>query len=480
MSDEQLNQVYSLLDTLKDQIESSSRITEKDGTLKAIENVRTDIKTKLVNKTDKKEDIANLIDCLTAITDNISNFTSDDPIKITQGVLSIIGSVGGVVGGPYGPIIAAGCGLISSILSLFGGGGTSLADQLQAIIEQALEDFKDEQLQDDVNAAIINMRTITSELMGIARYNGGILKDKETGFLTEAQFQLVGNEILAELQTQLDKYKCDNDDDSKCRRVATYTYYYSNICLLKYVLLTIHCGLLRRNEMEGIFSGVSNYLYEELPAQGKKNLFFMSRLPDPNGDNYWRVYRYLHCGLAVTQRLVLTKYRNLIGLEPMPGKLCTIKNTRYEHYIYRSGGEYDEKRRLVLRWCPGNADYDSTWRIVDAPDGYKYLYSVWWGEYMYCVHDTYHNDYDRRYVCCWSSHGVSETQEASWTISSDLSKCTIINRRYGEPLYCSSIAFTDDRKYVFTWTDKNIENDAYFNIEECPYDTTLDLNKPRE
>ena len=44
-----------------------------------------------------------------------------------------------MVAGPYGPLVAAGCGLISSILSLFGGGGPSLTDQIDAIIRAALE-----------------------------------------------------------------------------------------------------------------------------------------------------------------------------------------------------------------------------------------------------------------------------------------------------------------------------------------------------
>ena len=56
-----------------------------------------------------------------------------------SGAVNIVGSIGSVVAGPFGPLVAAGCGLISSILSLFGGGGPSLTDQIDKIIRDAIE-----------------------------------------------------------------------------------------------------------------------------------------------------------------------------------------------------------------------------------------------------------------------------------------------------------------------------------------------------
>lgn len=70
-----------------------------------------------------------------SVVDNMDKFTSGDALEIASGAIAIIGTVGGIVGGPVGPLIAGVCGLISSILPLFGGKkGPSLGEVVDNVI----------------------------------------------------------------------------------------------------------------------------------------------------------------------------------------------------------------------------------------------------------------------------------------------------------------------------------------------------------
>ena len=52
--------------------------------------------------------------------------------------------------------------------------------------------------------------------------------------------------------------------------------------------MNLQCSLLRANDMEGVFAGVSNYLYKELPNEDRKVLKFVSTLP--HSKDWWMVY----------------------------------------------------------------------------------------------------------------------------------------------------------------------------------------------
>lgn len=113
---------------------------------------------------------------------------------------------------------------------------------------------------------------MTAQLIGIAQYNGGLVSDNETSFLTDTTFANVANDVFGVLEGQLSRHKTDTDD-KKCSRLANYTFHYSNICLMKTILLNIHCGLLRRNELNSIFAGVSKFLTEQMPHDDRKVSF---------------------------------------------------------------------------------------------------------------------------------------------------------------------------------------------------------------
>ena len=124
------------------------------------------------------EQKANMIKAVTKVVENWSKITSGDPIQTIEGVVEIIGSVGAVLGGPYGPLIAAGCGLVSSVLSLCTGSGnkkTSLYDQMKSYIDKAFVDFKDVDIRDKVNTATGEIKGAISFLLGIAQSNGCLL-----------------------------------------------------------------------------------------------------------------------------------------------------------------------------------------------------------------------------------------------------------------------------------------------------------------
>ena len=126
------------------------------------------------------------------------------------------------------------------------------------------------------------------------------------------------------------------------------------ISVQRTVIMNLQCVLLRANDMEGVFAGVSNYLYNALPNEDRKVLGFVSMLPDSK--DWWMVYRCLHTTLTASQRGILSAYINLIGCPPMEGKLCCLYNNKYNEYMYLTRDLFaSEDRRPAYTWkYPGN------------------------------------------------------------------------------------------------------------------------------
>ena len=287
-------------------------------------------------------------------------------------------------------------------------------------------------------------------------------------------------------------------------------------------------GLRDRNTLS---FGVHNYQTNELTEQGKELLSFMSDIPnrDPKKDNnYWKLYRYLHIELNQKQRSTITSYRKYLGLDPMPGKLCTIYNIYRNEYIFASQNWLGNNDHLLARnrgrfvaWADRYREGNCIWRIFDAPNGGKYIFNVFFSEYMYVSEDfhgcfkseisrygffevrkivKFYADKKRRLVFTYmqpNDQGEIPYDKAEWRIDGDWgNSCTVINRYYDEPLYASS--FKDattaknincrnkvfgagkDARLCFTWSPKNIEEDCKWLIKECPYETTKDLNKAHQ
>ena len=127
-----------------------------------------------------------------SILDNYEKLTSDDVLQKFSGIIALIGTFGMVVGGSYGPLIASTCGLITSVISLFGGKkGTSVSE----IIEQVMHDSKDQEIYEKVMGSTKLIYSQISLLTGVASHEGGKLTDKVylTKYFGEAGAETLGH-----------------------------------------------------------------------------------------------------------------------------------------------------------------------------------------------------------------------------------------------------------------------------------------------
>ena len=156
-----------------------------------------------------------------SVVNNFDKFTSSDPVEIALGSIALIGTIGTAVGGPTGPLIAGVCGLVASILPLFGGKkGPSMPEEVDKVIREALDDFRDEKIYGKVLGSIKAMTPHIAQLIVIAMYNSGHLSDQEKGFLTNMDFSTVGTDTLGALQGQIEKYKSIKNDEKNSQRIA--------------------------------------------------------------------------------------------------------------------------------------------------------------------------------------------------------------------------------------------------------------------
>ena len=403
--------------------------------------------------------------------DNYDKFTSGDALEIASGAIALIGTIGVVVGGPFGPLIAGVCGLIASILPLFGGKkGPSMSEVVDKVIREALDDFRDEEIYGKVIGSLKAMTAYTAQLNGIASHNSGHLSDEGKTLLTDMEFTTVATNTLGALQGQIEKYKSIKNNEKKSQRIAKYVYYYCMVSIQRTVIMNLQCSLLRVNDMEGVFAGVSNYLYEVLPKEDRKVLEFLSTLPD-SGD-WWMLYRCLHTTLTAPQRGILSAYTKQIGCLPMKGKLCCLYNDKQSKYMYLPGNHftYDDNRREVFTWREKTCDAQMLFRLIGDENDCK-IFGVYFGEYVYAA-DYAPYDGDRRRVFSWRpGYPVSQ---GGWEIYIG----TIRNLYQNEYMYAGDFApYDGSRRRVFSWRPGNMIIQGDWTIKEVSFEKD-DLNKP--
>ena len=401
--------------------------------------------------------------------DNYDKFTSGDALEIASGAISLIGTIGGVVGGPYGPLIAGVCGLIASILPLFGGKqGPSMSEVVDKVIREALDDFRDDEIYGEVIGSLKAMTAHIAQLNGIASHNSGHLSEEGKTFLTSTDFTTVGSSTLGALQCQIEKYKSIKNDEKKSQRIAKYAYFYCMVSVQRTVIMNLQCSLLRVNDMEGVFAGVSNYLYEVLPKEDRKVLEFLTTLPHSN--DWWMLYRCLHTTLTAPQREILSAYTKQIGCPPMKGKLCCLYNYKQREYLYLPGNHfaYDGDRREVFTWREKTSDAQMLFRLIGDEKDCK-IFGVYFGEYVYAANFAPY-DGDRRRVFSWRpGYPVSQ---GDWEISGD----TIRNLYQNEYMYAADFAPYDrSRRRVFSWRPGSKERG--WTIKEVSFEKD-DLKEP--
>ena len=356
-----------------------------------------------------------------------------------------------MVGGPFGPLIAGTCDLITSPISLFGGEkGTSVSE----IVEQVMHDSKDQEIYEKVMGATKFIYSEISVLKGVANHQGGKLTDKECSLLTR-HFGEACAETLGHLQGQIEKNKMINNDEKKSKRTARYVYYYCMLSNFKRLVLTLQCCLLRSNGMEGTYAGVSKYLCETLPTKDKKVLGFISSLP-VDGD-WYMLYRELHVELNTHEREIISEYLKQIGCKPMEGRLCYITNETCSEYLYTP---LQPTRRDLERYSDYWKDYRrvftypsvfriplALFRIIGEDDNCN-IFSVYHSEYL-CVENTenftfwdsfkyIHQGFNKLVVTKIpgnSGYQKSQPQFVSWRIVPCNDYVKIRNTKYEENLH---------------------------------------------
>ena len=84
---------------------------------------------------------------LIATTNGMEKFKSEDSQEATRGVLDVISKVGNLVGGPYGKVTVAICGIIGKLLTESNPQQPSVVDQLAKVVHDELVHFN-KRLQD--------------------------------------------------------------------------------------------------------------------------------------------------------------------------------------------------------------------------------------------------------------------------------------------------------------------------------------------
>lgn len=147
------------------------------------------------------------------------------------------------------------------------------------------------------------------------------------------------------------------------------------------------------------------------------------------------------------------------------GPEVTIYNLAHGEYLYAADFKpFDNDRRRVFTWRPGNRVKQGTWRLEPVSPSEVRIFNTYQLEYLYAADYKPYND-DRRRVFTWRP-GVPVAQ-GKWRIddAGDQGKL-IYNLNQGEYLYAADYKpFDHDRRRVFTWRPGNPVRQGYWRIE---------------
>ncbi|MCB1073124.1 MAG: hypothetical protein KDK96_08515 [Chlamydiia bacterium] len=132
-----------------------------------------------------------------------------------------------------------------------------------------------------------------------------------------------------------------------------------------------------------------------------------------------------------------------------------IFNTKQQEYLYAADYEpFDDDRRRVFTWRPGNPVNQGDWKLEQSSSGTFCILNKKQGEYLYAA-DYKPFDDDRRQVFTWRP-GNSVNQGDWKLIPLGNNEYRIFNTYQREYLYAGDYKpFDDDRRRVFTWRPGN-------------------------
>ena len=138
---------------------------------------KTDYQTKLDNisswvddqkKKGKEDEIKEIGEALQTTINALQKFSTGDPYDITCGTLDIIASVASVTPLPYGPVVAAFCGIVGAIVSANKPGSPGVVAQLAGVVHSELVDFNSKLQDQDLSGLQNRVQRQISQLQEMA------------------------------------------------------------------------------------------------------------------------------------------------------------------------------------------------------------------------------------------------------------------------------------------------------------------------
>nr|QNH72486.1 toxin candidate TRINITY_DN19888_c0_g3_i2 [Ceriantheomorphe brasiliensis] len=232
--------------------------TEKAKLVKdAVNDVKTGWKDKSYNERHA------MVSCIQSASRNMKVFfnTKDDPVSSIQAGMEIVASFA-MLFGPHGQAAAAGLSFISAFLSLFGK-GKNKPEPMEKIVkrqvDQALEEFYERTLSDEVSGTLTDFQLSKSFLDGV-RSETKTLSDTEANALASHVPVYKGVKFMGILAGQIEDIKKDNPyGGSKVKKCLKYIELYSQLATLKTEIL-IEMAALLPDSHKNIRNGIHNVI----------------------------------------------------------------------------------------------------------------------------------------------------------------------------------------------------------------------------
>lgn len=197
----------------------------------------------------------------------------------------------------------------------------------------------------------------------------------------------------------------------------------------------------------------------------------------------WHSHRYIMLAYKVKEAMEMPNYKNIqqeyknriLNLQKSMSKgvqaiiwapkVC-IKSVYRNEYLFASNKLYDDDRRRVFLWTPGNQVSNGEWILEPAEDGeYFYIKNTYYNEYLYTP--FFKLDAFDRFVFTWIPGGI--VTRGRWRIEPDASgdRFYLKNVEFGEYLESNNYTWDSDRWKATTSFLKKQTPTGLWRITSC-------------
>jgi len=285
-----------------------------------VKSIRTWVDEQRVSsrEADRNKAISDVGNVLQVSISSLQALSSGEPVEVMKGCLNIAGTIATVVGGPYGAVAGALCGILGTILSLSAPSQPDLATVFIEKVHVELQKFNQKLQSQKFHGLAVRVKNMNSSLKILQ--SGSI--DVADKALFETDFPQFIGEVSENFERGLNNESKEEDIDDCLRSMVVYCNAQTSLLvLLANILATFQATGRQTMFIQNLLSVQKQDAIQKLGFLSDEKYMSPSGALPPEGGKIWMI---LHLRRNLPFYEVVEEFRESLGMTKMP-ELDTIR-----------------------------------------------------------------------------------------------------------------------------------------------------------